>query len=481
MVIVKKMWVLLAVLLLGTAVLPLDASAQEKGKRQSKQQAADPGQSLQRTLKLAFSYNPSLKVAQEALLAAMEDLNRAEAGYFPVLGVYAGAGFSQSDNSSTRYKDEQYQAYGTTNASMRLRQPIWEGGTTQAQVKTRTALTQAANALVDDAGATLALSALVSHVDVRRRALLLAFARENVREHETIYNAVQERYAQGIATTGEVNQIAARVHRALSMRSLYQANLDAAKANYLRVTGVQPPASLEKVELPLHIFPTANEVRELALNDNPRVQSSLANIRALLGEKDYARAGLNPRINVDAGPSLQNQAKSNAHSFDWQAMLNLSWEFNTGGADLANIRASRARVRQAKQELHAYMDTLGEDIESSFSRMLSARQQSNEMEKAKKAAKNAREDFYQQFLAGQRGLLDVLDAASEYFSYASEEELTRTDSVILAYRLLALSGQLMAEFHIDPEGLRTQKPTAPDTDTAFDATAWSTLYRKLDK
>lgn len=473
----KKACVVLVVLLLGALSLPLGASA----KGQPKPQAADSGQSLQYTLKLAFSYNPSLKVAQEALIAAMEDLNRAQAGYFPLLGVYAGAGFSQSDNSSTRYKDEQYQAYGTTNASVRLRQPIWEGGTTQAQVKTRTAVTQAANALVDDAGATLALSALVAHVDVKRRALLLAFARENVREHETIYHAVQERYAQGIATTGEVNQIAARVHRALSMRSLYQANLDVAKANYLRVTGVQPPASLEKVELPLHIFPTANEVREVALTANARVQSSLANIRALLGEKDYARAGLNPKINIDAGPSLQNQAKSNAHSFDWQAMLNLSWEFNTGGADVANIRASSARVRQAKQELHAYMDTLGEDIESTFTKMLSARQQSNEMEKAKKAAKNAREDFYQQFLAGQRGLLDVLDAASEYFSYASEEELNRSDSIILAYRLLALCGQLMAEFHIDPEGLRSQKPTAPDTDTAFDAAAWSNLYRKLDK
>lgn len=470
------MGVTLVVLLLCITVMPCTAAAKQDSPAKQK---AVQGQSLKRTLHLAFAYNPSLKVAQETLLATMEDVTRARGGYFPTIGVYAGAGFTQNDNSSTRYNEEQYRAYGTTNASMRLRVPVWEGGTTQAQVKTRVAASQAADALVDDAGATLALSALVSHVDVKRRALLLSFARKNVTEHETIYNAVQERYGQGIATTGEVNQIAARVHRAIAMRTAYQSNLDIAKANYLRVTGTQAPADLEKVELPLKLFPAPDDVREVALTGNPRIQSGLANIRAMLGEKDYARAALNPKINVDAGPGFQNTGTSNSQAADWQAMLNLAWEFNTGGADLASIRASRARVRQSKQELHVYMDSLGEDIESTFSKMLSSRQQSNEMESAKKAALNAREDFYQQFLAGQRGLLDVLDAASEYFSYASEEELTRTDSIIMAYRLLALSGLLLPEFSIEPASLRPKKPTTTDVNSAFDAATWSNLNRKL--
>lgn len=452
-----------------------------KGSNVPSQKAASQGQSLQHTLRLAFAYNPDLKVAQEALLAAMEDVNRVRGGYYPTVGVYAGAGLAQNDNSSTRYNKEQFQAFGATNASMRLRQPIWEGGTTQAQVKTRSALQEARDALVEDAGSTLALSAVAAHIDVRRRSLLLEFAQKNVQEHDTIYNAVQERYAQGIATTGEVNQISARVHRARSMRSLYQSNLEVARANYLRVTGKPAPAELEKVELPLKIFHKADGVREVAVTENARLQSNLANIRAMLGEKDYARAALNPKISAEAGPSFQNSGASNSRSADWQAMLNASWEFNTGGSDLANIRASSARVRQAKQELHSYMDVLGEDIESTFSKMLSARQQSNEMAKAKIAAKTAREDFYQQFIAGQRGLLDVLDAASEYFSYSSEEELTSTESVIMAYRLLALCGQLLQEFHIEPKGLRVPVPTTTDVNTALDAATWSNLNRSVQK
>lgn len=452
-----------------------------KGSKVPSQKAASQGQSLQHTLRLAFAYNPDLKVAQEALLAAMEDVNRVRGGYYPTVGVYAGAGLAQNDNSSTRYNKEQFQAFGATNASMRLRQPIWEGGTTQAQVKTRSALQEARDALVEDAGSTLALSAVAAHIDVRRRSLLLEFAQKNVQEHDTIYNAVQERYAQGIATTGEVNQISARVHRARSMRSLYQSNLEVARANYLRVTGKPAPAELEKVELPLKIFHKADGVREVAVTENARLQSNLANIRAMLGEKDYARAALNPKISAEAGPSFQNSGASNSRSADWQAMLNASWEFNTGGSDLANIRASSARVRQAKQELHSYMDVLGEDIESTFSKMLSARQQSNEMAKAKIAAKTAREDFYQQFIAGQRGLLDVLDAASEYFSYSSEEELTSTESVIMAYRLLALCGQLLQEFHIEPKVLRVLVPTTTDVNTALDAATWSNLNRSVQK
>lgn len=450
-----------------------------KGTKAPLQKAASQGQSLQQTLRLAFAYSPDLKVAQEALLSSMEDLNRARGGYYPTVGVYAGAGLTQNDNSSTRYKREQYQAFGSTNASMRVRQPIWEGGTTQAQVKTRSAMQDARDALVDDAGSTLALSAVASHIDVRRRTLLLEYAKQNLQEHETIYNAVQERYSQGIATTGEVNQISARVHRAKATRSQYQSNLEVARANYLRVTGKPAPAVLEKVELPLKIFHTAEGVRALALTENARMQSYLANIRAMLGEKDYASAALNPKVTAEAGPSFQNTGAADSHSADWQAMVNVGWEFNTGGADLANVRASRARVRQAKQELHSYMDVLSEDIESTFSKMLAARQQSNEMAKAKDAAKIAREDFYEQFLAGQRGLLDVLDAASEYFSYSSEEELTSTDSVIMAHRLLALCGQLLVEFHIEAKGLRIKIPTTSDVHSALDAATWSNLSRSL--
>jgi len=60
----------------------------------------------------------------------------------------------------------------------------------------------------------------------------------------------------------------------------------------------------------------------------------------------------------------------------------------------------------------------------------------------------------QQFLVGQRSLLDVLDAENELYSSEVQLVTAKANEAGTAYRLLALGGNLLASLSIDRSELR---------------------------
>ena len=173
-----------------------------------------------------------------------------------------------------------------------------------------------------------------------------------------------------------------------------------------------------------------------------------------------------PKVDLSADPRWgDDSGKGSTYSTSFDASAILSWEFYSGGGDVASVDISNARIRQARQNLHGIMNSINEDIETTFSRYISAKEQNIDFTAAKKSSKLSSEDFYRQFQAGQRSLLDVLDAENDFFYAASQQALTKGDITIAAYRFLALSGEILNELHINPALLRTKTPTTTDSNT----------------
>ena len=84
-------------------------------------------------VKQTLSYNPELKQAQEIRQRAVHDVRKAQAGYYPTLGVWAGAGINQTDSPVTRATNEDNKAVGANSMGLSLSQPLWQGGATQAK------------------------------------------------------------------------------------------------------------------------------------------------------------------------------------------------------------------------------------------------------------------------------------------------------------------------------------------------------------
>jgi adhesin transport system outer membrane protein len=423
------------------------------------------GTSLLQSVEAALAYNPELKAGQERRQVAGHAVDKAKAGFFPSIAARASGGFSQRSDSITRgYKEEhEVRAYG--DAGLRLIQPLWQGGHTTADVAVRRALFDSTDNQLEDNGASLVFQAIIAHVETLRRAELVTLAQNNIKEHMHILNTVRNRISGQISTVGELHQVEGRLARARATLSAYESALDTARAAYLNVTG-KPSQNLERASAPTRVYAGLEEALQACLARNKRIQSAISEVVAAGGEKDMARSRFFPSINLEAGPSWYNRDTSRGPNVnkvtDMGVGLHLKWDILSGGEDVANMAMAGARIRQAKQNLHAIMDSLAKDIEATYSQYLSSQEQVGLYETAKKSSRLAREDYHRQFLSAQRNLLDVLDAENDYFYSAGQQVMCRGDRIIAGYRLLALGGDLFADLGLDPARLRVNARTTTE-------------------
>lgn len=406
--------------------------------------------SVEISVRNALENNPNVLGATENRVASTHDVRKAQAAYYPTIGIWAGAGVAIADTVNARAYSQQGKLHGIGSVGLSLSQNLYDGGATDATVKSREASLQASDSLVDDSAITVAYGAISAHVDVIRRREILLMAQENVREHEKTLATVQSRFNQGIASAGEVSQVQSRLARARANLYAHETGLEAALANYQRVVGMPAPEEMQPTPMPGFLYSSPRQVEEAALISNPRVLTAQANIRFNQAEKEFAKSGASPRVSLDVGPTYDTTSLSGKnYNVSMEAQVRVNWNFYQGGSVQAGTEAASARVRKAKADYQSVVDLLTEDIRVSFDRTSRAALEATEYAKARDASKQARANFYEQFLAGQRGIIDVLDASSEAYSASVETLVKETDYLLGLYRLLALSGVLLQEYGID--------------------------------
>ena len=100
------------------------------------------------------------------------------------------------------------------------------------------------------------------------------------------------------------------------------------------------------------------------------------------------------------------------------------------------------------------MDDLKLNVEESWTEFLSAQKQLEFYREAIEYNKMTRTAYEEQFIMGQRSLLDVLDAENELFNSSTQAATALGNTLIAAYRMKALAGDLLPTFNISPERLK---------------------------
>lgn len=411
---------------------------------------------VEETIRQAFLYSPALKAAQSGRQAAVAAEDRAKAGFLPTLSFSGGGGLRQSATSTTRADGQEHDFLPNMDVSLRLSQPLWTGGANEARLEMQQAAVRNADGTLQDSANSLAFEAVAAHANVLRYLSLLQVTDDNIKAHQEILSTVQSRFNEGAATSGEVTQIQSRLARVRAQRAALLAGLDAARADYLRVTGQTPSTLLALVPAPDRLFASAEEVFRLGIDQNPRMRSAMAVIEMREGERKLAKSNFYPSLSAEVGPTYERQfgARSDPERFSMEAGVRARWELYSGGGDEAALRGAGAGITQAREEQKRYVDQLQQDATSTFSATRAAIERMKEYESSMGYAKLTRENFYEQFLAGQRGLLDLLDADSEFFTSAAERINAQNDILLGNYRLLALAGGLFEALKLNPDSWR---------------------------
>lgn len=401
------------------------------------------------------------------------EVRRAQAGFGPRVDVTGQAGGSVLSDSSTRAQNLDSQLWGKAGYSAQLVQPIWDGFATRSRVRTAKSTLESQKYRVFDTATSLSLDAIIAHIDLLRRRKIYELSESNVAHHKALVGQAQDRASLGADTAADVTQAQSRLQRALSSLSEAKAALLVAEETYVRLTGLPAASRLQPVTMPPQLFAASQAVMEQAKKSNPKLAAYLQDIRASRGERELADAAFSPTVNLEAGPSYTNMGGASdrwVQSFDVMGVVR--WNIFNSGADVAERKAASARVRQTRQVMYNFVDDLKLDVESTWVNYQAAQEQYNHYSKAIEYNKYTRGAYLEQFQIGKRSILDVLDTESELYNSATQAETARGNILVGAYRLAALTGNMLPEMSINTGPLGQTSPKDPEDPREQFAPGW---------
>lgn len=401
------------------------------------------------------------------------EVRRAQAGFGPRVDVTGQAGGSVLSDSSTRSQNLDSQMWGKVGYSAQLVQPIWDGFATRSRVRTAKSTLESQKYRVFDTATSLSLDAIIAHIDLLRRRKIYELSEENVAHNKSLVGQAQDRASLGADTAADVTQAQSRLQRALSSLSEAKASLLVAEETYTRLTGLPAASRLQTVTMPPQLYTASQAVLEKAKKSNPKLAAYLQDIRASRAERELADSAFSPALNLEAGPNYTNLGGTSdrwVYSFDVMGVVR--WNIFNSGADVAERRAASARMRQSRQVMYNFIDDLKLDVDSTWVNYLAAQEQYNHYSKAIEYNRYTRTAYIEQFQIGKRSILDVLDTESELYNSATQAETARGNILVGAYRLSALTGNMLPEMSINTGPLGQSAPKEPEDPREEFAPGW---------
>lgn len=402
--------------------------------------------SLKEALATAYATNPQIEAARASLRATDEELAKANAGWRPSVSLSGLDGFQHIITDQPVHSDDDRNLVSGTAT---LTEPLFRGGRTVAEIRRANALVRAGQAQLMNAEQAVLLDAATAYLDVVRDTSALEYRRNNVQVLQNQLEAGNIQLKAGAITQTDVQQTEARLAAALAALSVAEGQLAMSNSRFERVIG-RPPEKLE-ITPPLPPLPgTLEEAISRAVAAAPALITARENSRAADYAVDASVSSLLPQVSLQ----LQYQYAKNSTIIgvlspgvtqrDASVFLQVTVPLYQGGAEYAGVRQVKEQRSQSLANV-ADVDRQVRAMTQSAWYMFTAAQNSiasNEV--AVRANMSAVKGVVQEQRAGERSILDILNAQQELLSGEIDLSNAQHDAELAAFQLLAASGQLTA-------------------------------------
>src|SRR6185437_15358706 len=327
-------------------------------------------QTLTEALSYAYNNNPQLLAQRATLRATDEQVPQALSGWRPSVNFTGQGGFERGALSQHNGPSV-FSNFVQRELDLRITQPVYHGGRTEAQTRQAINAVEAARAQTLATETTVFQAVCQAFLDVVRDQTLVEVNRNNEAVLKKQVDATRDRFRVGEVTRTDVAQAESSYSQAVATRIASEGTLEVSRAAYTRAVG-HPPGRLvlpkERPTLPA----TRDEALAIAATNNFNVISGNFTELAAKDNVDAVRGQLLPQISIvgdlnrSYSPSLTlNVAREDVASVVGQVTVPLY----EGGQIYSQTRAAQQQVgarrsqtddarRQAVQVASQSWDTL---------------------------------------------------------------------------------------------------------------------------
>lgn len=407
---------------------------------------------LRDAMAVGIATNPEYGVVAASRRATDEELNQGKALYLPSVDVRADTGFEHSDDPATRSRangdgEEDLWRYET---AITLTQLLFDGWETKYEVQRQKARVASSANRVRETAELVGLSIVEAYLEVMRQRQLLAIARQNVAEHLSILEQIQDGVTAGRSTQADLEQAKARLASARATESNTRQALRNAETQYRQEVG-DPPGQLTLPVIPYDSLSADVEEEVLkALAYSPTLDIFEADIEVAYAEAQGTRSTFYPQLDLQLNAREGHDINGvEGRDTSASALLVMNWNLYRGGADMARSREFIHRHQQTKEARAKAGRAVEADVRQTWASMVAAGERARQFAAQADANTEVVKAYKDQFSLDRRTLLDVLDAQNELFVSRSNTVNAEFLEIFAVYRLLALKGSLLPTLGVE--------------------------------
>jgi outer membrane protein len=299
-------------------------------------------------------------------------------------------------------------------------------------------------------------------MDVIRNQAIVGLSANQVNVLSVNLQATSDRFEIGDLTRTDIAQSQSRLAIAQSDLRSSQANLIAARENYIQLVG-EAPDNLQPPP-PLPALPaTASDAVATALEYNPDLIAARENARAADFDIKVTRANRLPKVSLFAGsdytdyygtlggPAAVDFSQSETTA---NAGVQISIPIFQGGRPAALERQAQSRASAAlEQEIAAERDAIAQ-VRAAYASWQASSAIIESSMTAVSAAELSLEGVRAENTVGNRTILDILNAEQELLSARVQLVTARRNAYVAGFSLLAAMGRAEArDLGLDDEAL----------------------------
>jgi len=400
------------------------------------------GETLEDAIKYMLQTNPEVKTISYNRLARDQEVTQAKSGYFPTIDVSHGYSYDRQRHS---FHDTSY----PQSTVLSLRQNVFQFGVTKGEVNRQKARVRSEAYLLQGTSENIALQTSRVYLNVLRNLELNELAKENLTNHERIYDQMKLRSASGVDSKADLDQVLGRLALAQNNLVVTNANIVDAKTDYQYVVGRLPENLIKPQALDSSIPESMEEAEDLAVKNHPILKSAQADLEAREEQHRVAKRVCYPSFDIAADYKWQDDVNNNDNDNDTKgyreefiATAMVSFNIFRGWRDKGRIGETAFLISEAQEIFNSTQREVVQSIGLSWEAYKAAQDKVTHLEEYVKSSRSTAEAFAKQWAIGRRTMFDVLDSQAEYINASSDLVKAQYDKTYAEYRILSGMGKL---------------------------------------
>ena len=407
-------------------------------------------QSLYDTLSKIYDSSPILKSNRLKLEAINEELAKAISKNRPQINLYGSLGSDKTTTINTS-NVESTQNNNPKSVTLEVKQNLYDFGRTKNLINIADASIFAQRADLRNQEQEVLLEASKIYLTLLSALEINNLAKNNLFLLQKHYQAINDKYKLGEATSTDLSLAKARFLRARSDEIKSRGEVEKERSKYFSLVGAEAPSNLSFPEIRIEIPKKLKDISKEALQGNPNIIAGGFRKKLSFIKVSSAAAELLPSIDLNL--SAQNAWAPNTFFDEYE---NYKLEFNfkvplySGGYNYSNIRQKKKEALQNSKTLDYNIKNTLKEVEILWIEFKSLESQIFSIQAAITANEMAVDGVKRENEVGSRTLLDVLDAEQDLLEEKVELIKSKRDKFKTIFSLIAKMGKLSAyELNLD--------------------------------